>query len=137
MRIFSAILLCGLLTGCGSMDGDDTGTESAASANADDGKLDCALEGATEFKPVCQVERVYNQNEIELIFRHPDGGFRRFSIVPGKGVEVADGAEQAVVTTIASDEIEVQVGSDRYHLPATIQPGSGQDTGAANDTPPA
>ena len=124
MRIFSALLLCGALTACGSTGGETPAEDVQAAGNGDDGKLDCALAGASDFKRICQLERVYRQDDLELIFRHPDGGFRRFVIVPGKGVDVADGSETATVTTLASDKIEVQVGNDRYHLPATVKSGA-------------
>ncbi len=97
------------------------GDDAQTGANGENGKLDCALAGAADFKPVCQVERVYKSDGMELIFRHPGGGFRRFAIVPGKGVEVADGSETATVTTLSSNQIEVRVADDRYLLPATVK----------------
>jgi hypothetical protein len=57
-----------------------------------------------------------------LTIRHDDGGFRRFRVLKdGRGVVTADGAEPALVSTIGSNAIEVQVGQDRYRLPATVK----------------
>jgi len=54
-----------------------------------------------------------------LVVRHPDGAFRRFKVLKdGRGVAVADGADQAE-TTLSGEVLEVQVGSDRYRFPAT------------------
>ena len=133
MRIFRGIwasaVLAGTLAACGSA--GDTGMAS----NEDGGKLDCALGGAADFKPVCQVERVYKDGAQEVIFRHPDGGFHRFALVPGKGLETADGSEDAVITALASNRIQVIVGSDRYQLAATVKPGAGE--AMSPDTPAA
>lgn len=63
------------------------------------------------------MERVRQDDESFVIVRHPDGAFRRFETgVPGRGLVVADGAQQAVVTDRGTF-VEVRVGSDRYHLP--------------------
>jgi hypothetical protein len=54
--------------------------------------------------------------------RKPDGGLRRFLVAQdGSGVAAADGAEQAVVTIIADNRIEVSIGGDTFRLPATVR----------------
>ena len=79
--------------------------------------VECALAGAVEFSPDCTMERATEEGLSLLIVRHPDGGFRRFELgVPGRGVVVADGADEAVITP-GQGMIEVQVADDRYRLP--------------------
>lgn len=54
--------------------------------------------------------------------RHADGGFRRLLVThDGRGVVAADGAEAAVVATVADNMIEVTLGNDRIRLPATVR----------------
>jgi hypothetical protein len=79
-----------------------------------------------DFQPVCTIERDPGEGGRSLIVRHPDGGFRRLLITSdGRGVTAGDGAEQARVTPISDKLIEVELGGDRYRLPATVRPGAG------------
>lgn len=123
MRTSDALVMTGalaLLAGCSG------GTASGPVAEADDGRVACALGSDTEFAEKCDVERVQNGAKRELVLRHPDGGFRRFEIVTdGRGLIAADGAEQAVITPLADGRIQLSVGDDRYRIPATIKPGAG------------
>jgi hypothetical protein len=102
----------------------------ARSKAADDGKIDCMPAGETAFLRACDIERGRDDDgAMTLIIRHPDGGFRRLLIAnDGRGVIAADGAEQAVVTTISPREIEVALGGNRYRLPATVKPGAAAAT---------
>jgi len=102
----------------------------ARSEAADDGKIDCVLAGGTAFQRACEIERGRDdEGAMTLTIRHPDGGFRRLLIATdGRGVIAADGAEQAVVTTISPREIEVALGGNRYRLPATVKPGAAAAT---------
>lgn len=94
----------------------------ATSSPKDDGRIACALAGATEFARDCTVERAEQEGKLTLVVRHPDGGFRRFEVLTdGRGVAVADGAEQAEVAMVGS-ELEVVVGEDAYRFPATRKP---------------
>lgn len=87
-------------------------------------RIACALGGATTFTQDCTVERVVSGQRVTLTVRHPDGAFRRFSVVrDGRGLVVADGADQAR-TTIEGDKLAVAVAQDRYLFPATIKAGS-------------
>jgi len=98
------------------------GDTPAGSAD-DSGRIACALAGATDFKPVCEVERSTNADGITLTLHHPDGGFRRLRVMKdGRGVTAADGAEPARVSISGDRRIEVAVGGDRYLLPATVKP---------------
>lgn len=84
-------------------------------------RIECRFGGLTQFERSCTYEREGEQGEI-LVIRKPDGGFRRLRIVAdGRGVVAADGAERAQVTIMASDQIEVEIGGDRFRLPATLR----------------
>ncbi|UZK67203.1 hypothetical protein [Sphingomonas sp. M1-B02] len=87
-----------------------------------EGKILCAPPGTEDFALVCAIDRVESQDGLFLTLRHPDGGFRRLLVTrDGRGVIAADGAEQAVVTPLAPDRIEVALGGARYRLPATVR----------------
>ena len=67
------------------------------------------------------VDRADADGKLTLVVRHPDGAFRRFAVVTdGRGIIVADGAEQAK-TTIEGDKLAVSVAGDRYLFPAKIK----------------
>lgn len=117
-----------LLAGCGGGDTADQSTLATAEADArskaaDDGRVDCMPAGETEFHRACLIERSQSPEGAQLLtISHPDGGFRRLMIATdGRGVVAADGAEQAVVTTLSPREIEVSLGGNRYRLPATVK----------------
>ncbi|WP_395333879.1 hypothetical protein WBP06_08790 [Novosphingobium sp. BL-8H] len=84
-----------------------------------DEHISCAIGGSAELKPVCAVERYRGAEGLILLVRHPDGGFRRFTVVgDGRGLVVADGA-QVAVTRLEGDRLDLSVGADRYVFPAT------------------
>ncbi|RYE01417.1 MAG: hypothetical protein EOP61_11305 [Sphingomonadales bacterium] len=86
------------------------------------GRIECALPGGDTFAYSCAIDMVQSQDGLFLTLRHPDGGFRRLLVTrDGRGVIAADGAEQAQVTTIAPNLIEVAIGGVRYRLPATVR----------------
>jgi hypothetical protein len=126
MRIFSILGLALALGACGGKEGGANSLQEAeAQARADSaesGQIDCAIGGAKAFTRTCIVDRAMTNGELVLTIRHEDGGFRRFRVLKdGRGVVAADGAEPAVVSTLGASAIEVQVGSDRYRLPATVK----------------
>ncbi len=134
MRIFSSLALAIALASCGS--GKDAGSaNSLAEAEAisrsdaaNSGLIDCAVSGRTAFERTCTVEREQTDAGLVLVIRHEDGGFRRFRVLTdGRGVIVADGAEPAIVRPLGAKAISVQVGTDQYHLPATVK-SSGPDS---------
>lgn len=138
-RIFSAGLLLLAVAACGrAADGgaeQDVPGAPEPKAETDDGRIACAVNGATEFTTSCLVERDTLDEELMLTIRHSDGGFRRFKVVKGVGVVVADGAVPAVVTPVGPRLIEVNVAGDKYRLPATVK---GADKApAAAGAPPA
>ena len=105
-----------LLAACGSA--HDGNAETAADA----GTIDCAPQGVADFKRVCTLDRVAGDEGLSLVVHNPDGGFHRLLVTKdGRGVSAADGAEKAEVTITGPGEIEVAIGGDRYHLPATVK----------------
>ncbi len=112
-----------LLFGCSD---PEQATEEALSAAeekaADDGRVQCAAEGAQAFERVCTLERISGPEGVTLTIRHPSGGFRRLLVTTdGRGVVAADGADPAIVSVVEGDLIEVAIAGDRYRLPATVK----------------
>ena len=113
--LIAAVLAALLLTACSPADEDEkiAGSEPIA----------CLLPGASDYKPVCTVERAASPDGTVLTVRAPDGGFRRLLVVKdGRGVIAADGAEPVAVAPAGSDGIEVTAGGIVYRLPAKIAP---------------
>jgi hypothetical protein len=129
MRISEAAaagVLLAALTACNEQKADTRVLAKAeadqSAAAADDGRVKCALAGATAFERVCAVDRSREARGLVLTMRHPDGGFRRLLVAnDGRGVVAADGAEAARVTIVDPTEIEVALGDDIYRLPATMK----------------
>jgi hypothetical protein len=118
-----AILLVLSLAACGDPDQATERALSNASAKAaDDGRIECAVEGADRFRRVCTLERVADATGTTLTIRHPNGGFRRLLVATdGRGVVAADGADPAIVSVAGDKGIEVALAGDRYRLPATVK----------------
>lgn len=127
MRI-GMIFLALALAGC-SQSGDQAQTTGGAGASAAPSEpvtaseggaeaIPCALAGAETYNQTCPVERATVEGKLQLVVRHPDGGFRRFEVVgDGRGVVVADGAEEAR-SVPGNGALEVFVGEDAYRFPA-------------------
>lgn len=130
-RISSLVALM-LLSACQSRPSDDgtglSGIVNQGSAAAEaDGRIPCALAGASDFTRQCTVDRGVSDEGLTLTVRRPDGGFRRLLVTKdGRGVIAADGAEKATVTIAGTNEIEVAIGGDRFRLPATVKPKSAE-----------
>ncbi len=102
-----------LLAGCGE-NASDPVPESAAI-------IPCAVGGSSEFAEECIAELMVVDGERQIVVRHPDGAFRRFTVLDdGRGLAMADGADGAVIA-LGGSGIEVTVAQDRYRFPATIQ----------------
>jgi len=87
-----------------------------------DRRIDCRPQGAAAFAPVCSVETSGGEAGPILTIRKPDGGFRRLRVTAdGSGVAAADGAERAQVTILPGNLIEVEIGGDRFRLPARVR----------------
>jgi hypothetical protein len=115
MRRVLATAVTGVLAACSS-------NQNASPPAAEGGeRIACALAGAQTFSNDCAVDRMDTNGALTLIVRHPDGAFRRFAVVTdGRGLVVADGAEQAK-TRIEGDKLAVSVADDRYLFPAKIK----------------
>jgi hypothetical protein len=86
-----------------------------------DGRVDCRIGNDDQFQRFCSVEREQSAEGVLLTVRKPDGGFRRLLATrDGRGVVAADGAEEARVTIVADNLIEVAIAGDRFRLPARV-----------------
>lgn len=82
--------------------------------------LSCAIGGIPKFESVCSVERDVAGDTLFLVVRNPDGGFRRFEVLPdGKGISPADGTQTAEVTT-KGEVVTVKIDEDLYQIPAVL-----------------
>jgi hypothetical protein len=95
----------------------------AAKEAAAAGKIECALAGSTTFDRNCTTERITGPEGQLLVIRHPDGGFRRFTILTdGRGLSPADGTDPDFkLTLLGNGMIEVRSADDIYRLPAAIK----------------
>ena len=94
----------------------------AGAAAAEDDRVDCLLRGTEQYNRFCTIERSAGPEGTILTLRKPDGGFRRLLVATdGRGVVAADGAEQARVSILDDDRIEVEIAGDRFRLPATVR----------------
>lgn len=122
MRISGGIAGLLLLAACGGApdNGDLAEAEARGSRDAaEDGRIECALEGAKLFDRTCTVEEISGQDGAVLVVGRANVGYRRLQITTdGRGVVSADGAEPAKVTIVGDGVIEVAIGGDRYRLPA-------------------
>ena len=107
MRISSALASILLLAAC-----------AADGASPPGDAIECALGPGADFEAVCTLERVRADEADMLVLHHPDGGFRRLTVLPdGKGVAPTDGAA-AVAQSLSRGTLEVAIDGDRYRLPA-------------------
>jgi hypothetical protein len=100
----------------GSSDPEET------TAEANDGKIECALAGSDKFARTCDTERIAGPAGQILVIRHPDGGFRRFKVLTdGRGLAAAEGADKTGIKILNNGTIELASGDDLYRLPAQIK----------------
>ena len=112
----SASFLAFFLAACGAKQPAMTANGAAALEQ----RIECRLQGARDFAPGCWVETFDSAEGRILTVRKPDGGFRRLRVT-ADGVVAADGAERAHVTILAGNLIEVEIGGDRFRLPAQVR----------------
>lgn len=123
MRAAPTLALCLVLAACGGT------TEQKSATIEDDGKIDCRVGADTQFTRFCSLERTKTEQGTLITVSKPDGGFRRLLTTrDGRGVVAADGAEQAEVTIVGDNLIEVAIAGDSFRLPARIgrAPATGQ-----------
>jgi hypothetical protein len=109
-----------LLSACG--ESEPASEDVLASAPQGAERIECAIGGGAAFAPVCAVDRARSPDGLTLTVRGPNGSFRRLLVTTdGRGVITADGVEQAAVTPLGTDRIEVVIGNERYRLPATVR----------------
>lgn len=110
--------------------------EDAAAQAADDGRIECAINGDSDFSKGCRTERLSGENGVTMIVRHPDGGFRRFKVLTdGRGLEAADGSEKAKIEIVEDDKILVSVGSDKYIMSARMKTAETAEAAGPADEP--
>ena len=121
-RFGGALLTLIALTGCDrSPDNGDLAEAEARGSReaAEDGRIECALEGAKLFDRTCTVDEMSGADGTILVVGRANVGYRRLQITTdGRGVVSADGAEPAKVSIVGNNMIEVAIGHDRYRLPA-------------------
>jgi len=122
MRTLS-LAAAALLAACnGDPPGEMTNGAAAPAPGRPDNRIDCRIGEAETFERVCSVESADGENGRVLTLRKPDGGFRRLLITgDGRGVVAADGAERARVAILEGGGIEVEIGGDRFRLPALVR----------------
>jgi hypothetical protein len=82
-------------------------------------RIQCQAEGEARFAPNCTMETADTADGRLLTIRKADGGFRRLRVTTdGSGFVAADGAERTHVTILRDRRIEVEIGGDRFRLPA-------------------
>ena len=121
-RLGGALVALIALAGCDRTPDNGELAEAEArgsKAAAENGRIECALEGAQLFDRTCTVEEMSGEGGAILVVGRSNVGYRRLQITTdGRGVVSADGAEPAKVTIVGDNVIEVTIGNDRYRLPA-------------------
>lgn len=117
-----AVLSLLLLTACNRAPDNGELAEAEARGSrkaAENGRIECALEGAKLFDRTCTIEEMSGEGGTILVVGRANVGYRRLQIATdGRGVVSADGAEPAKVSIVGDNVIEVAIGNDRYRLPA-------------------
>lgn len=94
----------------------------APAAGAPDNRIDCRPQGEAEYARSCSVDIFASEEGRILTIRKADGGFRRLRVTAdGRGVVAADGAERTRVAILPDGRIEVEIGGDRFRLPARVR----------------
>ena len=121
-RFGGALLALIALAGCDRApdNGDLAEAEARGSREAaENGRIECALEGAKLFDRTCTVDEMSGADGTILVVGRANVGYRRLQITTdGRGVVSADGAEPAKVSIVGNNMIEVAIEHDRYRLPA-------------------
>jgi hypothetical protein len=113
-----------LAAGCGRGDapGESTNGAAAPAPGEPDNRIECRVDSAAQFERTCSLESSQSPRGRVLTLRKADGGFRRLlQTSDGRGVVAADGAARAHVTLLQDGRIEVEIGGDRFRLPAVVR----------------
>lgn len=86
-----------------------------------DNRIECQPAGATAFARACTVESAEGPRGRILTLRKADGGFRRLLVGRDGALSAADGAEAARVTPRGPAGTDVEIGGDRFRLPAGMR----------------
>ncbi len=117
-QVGGALLALVALAGC-NRTSDNSAVAEAEREAAENGRIECALEGTKLFDRTCTVEEMSGEGGTILVVGRSNVGYRRLQIATdGRGVVSADGAEPAKVSIVGDNLIEVAIGNDRYRLPA-------------------
>lgn len=121
MRIAAALAL--LVAACGPAEPVAQPTNGAAAPppGVPDDRIECRMAGAATYERACSITGADSPRGRILTIRKADGGFRRLLVTRDGRVAAADGAERAGVTILHDNRIEVEIGGDRFRLPATIR----------------
>lgn len=98
-----------------------TNGAAAPPAGEPDNRIECQAAGAAAWERACTVEGADSPRGRVLTIRKADGGFRRLLIGRDGGISAADGAEAARVTPRGPAGTEVEIGGDRFRLPAGVR----------------
>ncbi|APG62633.1 hypothetical protein LPB140_07350 [Sphingorhabdus lutea] len=123
MRIFNHASLYFLfaaafmLHGCSEQADNSPFQEETASA---DNKIMCALNGTDKFEKICVRENIVEKGQTIVTLKHPDGGFKRFIIVKGRGLIAAEGFDNSEIEILDGSQILLRSGNDQYKLDAIV-----------------
>jgi hypothetical protein len=122
MRIAAALALLAAACGPAEPVAQPTNGAAAPAPGVPDNRIECRVAGAAAFVRACSMTGADSPRGRVLTIRKADGGFRRLLVTrDGRGVAAADGAERSHVTVLGDNRIEVEIGGDRFRLPATIR----------------
>jgi hypothetical protein len=95
-----------------------TNGAAAPPAGEPDNRIECQPAGTAAFERACTIDSADTPRGRVLTIRKEDGGFRRLLVGRDGGISAADGAETATVTPRGPAGTEVEIGGDRFRLPA-------------------
>jgi hypothetical protein len=95
-----------------------TNGAAAPPAGEPDNRIECQAAGEAAFARVCTADSAETPRGRVLTIRKADGGFRRLLVGRDGTFSAADGAERATATPRGTAGTEVEIGGDRFRLPA-------------------
>lgn len=98
-----------------------TNGAAAPPAGEPDNRIECQPAGNAAFERACTADRADSPRGRVLTIRKADGGFRRLLIGRDGQISAADGAEAANVTPRGPAGTEVEIGGDRFRMPAGMR----------------